>query len=80
MEYPGEIADTRQHEHQVNVMYPAGKDEYVWPEKRDEIYYLVENIVCKIEPPVTTRNGLCDHFVIPKYSAGPYVFPFTYTC
>ena len=45
MEYPGEITDARQQEHQVNVMYPARKDEYVWPEKQDEIYNLVENIV-----------------------------------
>ena len=44
MEYPREMTDARQHEQQVNVMYPAGKDEYVWPEKRDEIYYFVENI------------------------------------
>ena len=43
MEYPGEITDARQHEHQVNVMFPAENDEYVWPEKRDEIY-LMENI------------------------------------
>ena len=35
MEYSGEIIDVRQHEHQVNVMYPVRKDEYVWPEKRD---------------------------------------------
>ena len=33
MEYPREITDARQHEHQVDVMYFAGKDEYVWPEK-----------------------------------------------
>ena len=66
MEYLGEITDTRQEKHQVNVAYPAGKNEYVWPEKLDEYYYLVENIVCKIEPPVTTRNGLHDCFVIPK--------------
>ena len=78
MEYPGEISDARQHEcclapvispgyeHQVNAMYPARKDECVWPGKQDEIYYLVGNIVCKIMPPVTTWNGLCDCFVIPK--------------
>ena len=29
MEYPGEITDARQHEHQINVTYPAEKDEYV---------------------------------------------------
>ena len=61
-----EMADTRQHEHQVNVMYPAGKDEYVWPGKQDEIYYLEQIIVCKIEPLVTTKNELCDHYRIPK--------------
>ena len=47
-------------------MYPAGKDEYVWPGKQDEIYYLEQIIVCKIEPLVTTKNGLCDHYRIPK--------------
>ena len=33
MESPGEITDAKQHEHQVNVIYPAGKYEYVWLEK-----------------------------------------------
>ena len=33
MEYLGEITDIRQHEHQVNVVHPAGKNEYVWAEK-----------------------------------------------
>ena len=66
MEYLGEITDTRQHEHQVNVVYPVGKNEYVWPEKT-RYYYLMENIVCKIDPPVTIRNGLHDCFVIPRY-------------
>ena len=47
MEYPGEITDVRQEDHQVNIMNPAANDEYVWPEKRHEIYFLVENIVCK---------------------------------
>ena len=54
-------------------MYPAGKNEYVWPEKGDEYHYPVENIVCKIEPPVTTRNELCDCFVIPKWMAICYI-------
>ena len=35
--YLGELTDARQHEHHVNVMYPAGKNEFVWPEKQDEI-------------------------------------------
>ena len=60
MEYPGKITDARHHEHQVNIMYPAGKDEYKWPEKQDEIYHLVENVVRKTEPAVPTRNGLQD--------------------
>ena len=34
--------------------------------KQDEIYYLVGNIVHKIEAPVTTRNALVDNFRIPK--------------
>ena len=29
MEYPREITDAREHEYQVNVMFPAGKDEYM---------------------------------------------------
>ena len=66
MEYPGEITDARHHEHQVNIMYPTGKDEYKWPEKQDEIYHLVKNIVCKTEPAAPTRNGLRDCFMIPK--------------
>ena len=33
MEYLGEITDTRQHKEPVNVVYSAGKNEYVWPEK-----------------------------------------------
>ena len=37
MEYLGEITDIRQHEHQVNVVHPAGKNEYVWAEKSDII-------------------------------------------
>ena len=35
----------------------------MWLEKSDEIYHLVENIVCKIKPPVPTKNGLHDCFV-----------------
>ena len=66
MECLGEITNTRQHKHQVNVVCPAGKNEYVWPEKWDEYYYFVKNIVCKIKPPATTTNGLHDCFVIPK--------------
>ena len=54
-------------------MYSASKDEYVWPEKGDEIYYLVENIACKSKSPVTIRNGLHDRFVIPKYMAICYI-------
>ena len=47
-------------------MYPARKDECGWPEKWDEIYYLVENIFSRIELPLTTGNGFRDHFMIPK--------------
>ena len=61
-----EITDVTQHDHQVNVIYTAGNDEYVWPAKGDEIYCAKENTIHKVEPPVPTRNGLCDHFMIPK--------------
>ena len=49
-------------------MHSPGKDEYVWPEKRDEIYF-GKNIVCKTEPPVPTKNGLHDCFMILKLKA-----------
>ena len=38
----------------------------MWPEKQEEIYYLVGNNIYKIEAPVATRNALVDHFRIPK--------------
>ena len=71
MECLGEITNTRQHKHQVNVVCPAGKNEYVWPEKWDEYYYFVKNIVCKIEPHtllalsihnITKKPRLCINF------------------
>ena len=44
-----------------------------WPEKGDEIYYLVENIASKIEPPVSTRDGLHDCFMMPKQMITYYI-------
>ena len=74
------IWNTRQHEHQVNVIYPVKKDGCVWLEKRDQIYYLVENSVCKVESPVTTRNELCDCFKIPKKHIMSIDFVILYGC
>ena len=51
---------------QDSDVYPAEKNEYMWPEKQEEIYYLVGNNIYKIEAPVATRNALVDHFRIPK--------------
>ena len=54
-------------------MHPHWKDECVWLEKSDKIYYLVENIACKIKPPVPTKNGLHDCFVTLKLMAICYI-------
>ena len=50
-EYPGEITDVFSNEVAVSTMQRAGKF-FKWPEKRDEILYLFENIVSKIDPPI----------------------------
>ena len=57
----------------IKLMYSAQKDKYEWPEKRDEIYYPVEHIACKTEPPATTRNGLHNCFVTTKQMALCYI-------
>ena len=55
MECPGEITDTRQDEHQANVLYSAWKDECVRREKWDKIYILSSGKFC-LQNWVTCKN------------------------
>ena len=41
MEYLGEITDTRQHEFQVHVVYPAGENEYNMCGQKNEMNVII---------------------------------------
>ena len=54
--FPGEVTDIKHGDLYVSVMHKSGKF-WKWPEfGRDKIWYTVENVVKKINPPVVAGN------------------------
>ena len=49
--YYGEVTEISENECRVNCMTKAGAH-YKWPEKEDNIFYPLKNIVASVNPPI----------------------------
>ena len=51
--YPGQVTEIGEN---VNVMRPCFLSGWKWPIERDEIFYMKENIIKKINPPIPNNK------------------------
>lgn len=55
--YPGILEEICEDEVKVNVMVPATKQHYKWPNPRDCISYSISNVIRKIDPPTIASQS-----------------------
>ena len=54
-EYPGEVTAVLENEIKVSVLHKSG-GYFKWPKQKDELHYLHESVVAKIDPPIVAGS------------------------